>query len=97
MSDNRFLEKYFLEIQDASVRLKQIYFFPNLSARDKDKAVNRLRAVTNAVSSGDPDASDKAIVQSILFEGAIVQRSLGPRFGHEMEINHTVPLEDDAL
>lgn len=94
LSDNRFLEKYFLEVQDASVRLKQIYFFPNLSANDKEKAVNRLRAVTNAATAGDPDASDKAVVRSILFEGAIIQRSLGPRFGHEMEIDHTVPIED---
>ncbi len=87
LSQNRFLEKYFLEAQDATVRLKQLYFFPNLDAREEDKAVARLRAVVEAVTRGDADASDRAVVQSIMFEAGVVQRSLGPRFGHRMEID----------
>ncbi|MCK0096714.1 GntR family transcriptional regulator [Yoonia sp. F2084L] len=86
LSENRFLEKYFLEAQDASVRLKQLYFFPDLTPLEQEKAVNRLRAVVDAVTQADPEASDVAVVQSIMFEAGIVQRRLGPRFGHKMSI-----------
>lgn len=86
LSGNRFLEKYFLEVQDASVRLKQLYFFPNITDREKHRAADLLGAVVDGVGSGDPDESDAAVVRSILFEAGVVQRSLGPRFGHTMNL-----------
>lgn len=86
LSENRFLGKYFLEVQDASVRLKQLFFFPHLNENERQKSVDHLRAVVDAVVAGDADASDNAVVNSIMFEAGVVQRSLGPRFGHTMEI-----------
>ena len=95
LSQNRFLEKYFLEAQDASVRLKQRYFFPILDEAERLRAVRHLCAVVDAVAESDPDASDQAVVRSILFEAGIVQRSLGPRFGHEMAIDPVLSPEGD--
>ena len=91
-AENRFLEKYFLEAQDASVRLKQLHFFPHLGESDRERAVRRLRAVVETVSQGDPDAADTAVTRSILFEARIVRRSLGPTFGHRMVVD--APLTD---
>lgn len=95
-ADNRFLEKYFLEAQDASVRLKQLYFFPTLAESDSRRAVKLLGAVVEAVTNGDPEASDSAVVKSILFEAEVVQRSLGPRFGHKMPIEIPAALKGEA-
>ncbi len=35
LSRNQFLRKYFLEAQDASVRMKLLYFFPHMTAADR--------------------------------------------------------------
>lgn len=94
LANNRFLEKYFLEAQDASVRTKLLYFFPHLTDGDRAEAIERMRSVTDAVLSGDADASDAAIRDAFLFENAVIQRGLGPKFGHTMEIGQqSVPDE----
>ena len=87
LADNRFLAKYFLEAQDASVRMKLLYFFPHLREADKAEAVARLKAVVEALTSGDPEAADAAASAVILFETGVIQRGLGPRFGHQMTLN----------
>lgn len=84
---NRFLEKYFLEAQDASVRMKLLYFFPHLRGADQDEAVRRLNAVVEAMAAGDPEAADAAVRDSILFETRVIQAGLGPRFGHGMDLD----------
>ncbi len=84
---NRFLAKYFLEAQDASVRMRLLYFFPHVTAEDRDQAVTRLRAVVDAMAAGDADAGDAAVSASILFETQVIQRGLGPRFGHRMALD----------
>jgi DNA-binding GntR family transcriptional regulator len=84
---NRFLEKYFLEAQDASVRMKLLYFFPHLVGADRNEAVRRLTAVVEAMAAGDPEAADAAVRDSILFETRVIQAGLGPRFGHGMDLH----------
>ena len=86
LARNAFLGKYVLAAQDACVRLKLLYFFPNLDAAEKGMAADYLHAVINAVIRCDTEAGDAAVVRSILFEMSVVQRSLGPRFGHVMKI-----------
>lgn len=86
MAHNRFLAKYFLEAQDASVRMKLLHFFPHLGEADREEAVARLTRVVDALVSGDPEAADTAVRDAILFETGVIQRGLGPRFGHEMPI-----------
>lgn len=83
---NRFLAKYFLEAQDASVRMKLLYYYPHLAGPDRDMAVNRLRAVVDAVTSGLADAADDAVRDAILGESAVIQRGLGPRYAHQMDL-----------
>lgn len=84
---NRFLEKYFLEAQDASVRMKLLYFFPHLGAEQRKEAVARLQAIVDAMVAGDPDAGDAAVRDAILFESKVIQGGLAPRYGHEMAID----------
>lgn len=88
-ADNRFLSKYFIEVQDASVRLKQLYFFPNLTEQDRDIARLEMGRVVDAVLQGNAEAADAAFVESVMFEARVVQNSLGPRFGATMDIDHT--------
>ncbi|GAB5464034.1 MULTISPECIES: GntR family transcriptional regulator [Hoeflea] len=83
---NRFLQKYFLEAQDASVRMKLLYFFPHLAQEQKKEAVARLQAIVDAMVASDPDAGDAAVRDAILFEAKVIQGGLAPRFGHEMSI-----------
>lgn len=93
LADNQFLEKYFLEAQDASVRMKLLYFFPYLTISDKAEAISRLNAVAKGVIDGKPDAGDDAVRESIRFEIQIIQRGLEPRFGHEMKLDGGTELE----
>jgi len=87
LARNRFLSKYFLEAQDASVRMKLLYFFPHLPKADFDEAVARLRAVVDAMAAGDAESGDIAVSEVILFESRVIQDGLGPRFGHKMAID----------
>lgn len=84
---NRFLAKYFLEIQDASVRMKLLYFFPHLTEVDRAEAEARLTAVVATIVTGDPEASDAAVCDAILFEHRTIQNGLGPRYAHEMTLD----------
>lgn len=84
---NRFLSRYFLEAQDASVRMKLLYFFPHLAGADVEEAVTRLRAVVDAMTAGDAEAGDIAVSEVILFESRVIQAGLSPRFGHKMAID----------
>lgn len=93
-AQNRFLAKYLLEAQTASVRLKQLYFFPNLDADSQAEAGRLLAGIVDAIVARDPDASDAAVVRSILFEADVVQKSLGPKFGHMMEISSVAPVKE---
>ena len=86
-AQNRFLAKYFLEAQDASVRMKLLYFFPHMKNADRKEAIGRLQAVVDAVVAGDPDAGDAAVRDAILFETRVIQAGLGPRYGHEMDLS----------
>lgn len=86
LAKNRFLAKYFLEAQDASVRMKLLYFFPHLSADDIATARIKLEAVIDAVAAGDPEAGDRAVSDVILFETQVIQRGIEPRFGHQMTL-----------
>ncbi|WP_116087486.1 GntR family transcriptional regulator [Tropicimonas sp. IMCC34011] len=96
LARNRFLAKYFLEAQDASVRTKLLYFFPHLSSEDRSEAIRRLRSIADAVLAGEPDASDAATRDAILFEVEVIQRGLGPRFGHEMTLGPDTVREGDS-
>ncbi|PHP66944.1 hypothetical protein CSC94_10315 [Zhengella mangrovi] len=87
LSRNRFLAKYFLEAQGASVRMKLLYFFPHLSGTEKTEAVARLQAVVDAMAAGDPEAGDAAVRDAILFETRVIQGGLAPRYGHRMTID----------
>ena len=86
LAKNRFLAKYFLEAQDASVRMKLLYFFPHLSTDDIATARIKLEAVIDAVAAGDPEAGDRAVSDVILFETQVIQRGIEPRFGHQMTL-----------
>ena len=86
-AQNRFLEKYFLEAQDASVRMKLLYFFPHLTAAGRKEAVARLQTIVDAVIAGDPDAGDAAVRDTILFESSVIQGGLAPRYGHRISID----------
>lgn len=96
LAQNRFLEKYFLEAQDASVRMKLLYFFPHLQNSDLPIGISRLHAVVDALVAGDAENADAAVRDSILFETAIIQRGLGPRFGHEMKLDPASSHPGDA-
>ncbi|MCY4302805.1 MAG: GntR family transcriptional regulator [Aestuariivita sp.] len=85
-ANNRFLCKYFIEVQDASIRLKQLHYYPHLDQAGKAEAVDLLESIAKSVASGDPEMSDKAIVSATLFEAEIIQKSLGPKYGHLMKI-----------
>ena len=87
LARNRFLSKYFLEAQDASVRMKLLYFFPHLTKAEFNEAVARLRAVVDAMAAHDAEAGDVAVSAVILFESRVIQNGLGPRFGHKMAID----------
>ncbi|MEM5471489.1 GntR family transcriptional regulator [Hoeflea sp. AS60] len=86
-AQNRFLEKYFLEAQDASVRMKLLYFFPHITTEAKTEAVARLRAVVDAMAAGDHESGDAAVRDAILFEAKVIQSGLAPRFGHTLPID----------
>ncbi len=86
LAKNRFLQKYFLEAQDASVRMKLLYYFPHLAGDDRGRAVGHLERVVAALVSGDPEAGDEAVREAILFETTVIQRGLGPRFGHQLAL-----------
>ncbi|MCE0507315.1 GntR family transcriptional regulator [Roseivivax sp. GX 12232] len=96
LARNRFLEKYFLEAQDASVRTKLLYFFPHLSGKDRLEAIRRLQSISNAVLAGEADESDAATRDAILFEVDVIQRGLGPRFGHEMTLGPSTRSEEEG-
>lgn len=85
-ANNRFLAKYLLEVQDASIRLKQIYFFPNLTEETIRQSSSLLEAIVNAVIAADEEAADNAVVASILFESDKTLNSLGPKFGHLLDV-----------
>lgn len=84
---NRFLEKSFLEVQDASVRLKQLHFFPYLTQDDQAQAYAKLSRIVDTVNKPDANACDAAVVASVMFELEVIQRSLAPTFGHVMDIS----------
>lgn len=86
LTQNRFLQKYFLEAQDASVRVKLLYYFPCLARDDRAKAVRHLEAVVAALADGDPESGDRAVREAILFESGVIQRGLDPRYGHLMSL-----------
>jgi DNA-binding GntR family transcriptional regulator len=86
LARNRFLSKYFIEAQDASVRTKLLYFFPHLQDADTEEATSRLEAIVDAVASADGEMGDAAVCAAILFETRVIQRGMGPRFGHSMSV-----------
>lgn len=85
---NRFLENYFLEIQDAPARIKLLYFCAHLSAADRAGAELMLTAVVVAMVAGEVEASDTAVCDAILFEHRVIQNGLGPRYAHLMILDH---------
>lgn len=89
LTENRFLSKYFLEAQDASVRVKLLYYFPHLHQADIADTITRLEAVVRAITDNDADAADAAVTTLLLSENAIIQRGLGPRFGHSVAMTHS--------
>jgi DNA-binding GntR family transcriptional regulator len=95
LADNRFLEKYFVEAQDASVRIKLLYFFPHLDAAGRAKAIDHLAKVADAIVAGDAEGADAAVSRAILFELEVIQRGLGPRFGHRMSLDPGGPEAGD--
>lgn len=89
---NRFLEKYFLEVEDASVRTKLLFFFPNLSSSDRKSYAMRIEDVLSQVVAGNAEASDIAIREALQFEITILQKGLGPTFGHHLELGPEMEL-----
>jgi DNA-binding GntR family transcriptional regulator len=87
MADNFFLAKYFAEAQDASVRMRLLYYFPHLTADDRTDAVHGLRRIVDAIRAGDPAAADAAVRATFRAETSVIQRGLGPRFGHEIDLD----------
>lgn len=87
LAKNRFLTKYFLEAQDASVRMKLLYFFPHLTEADRNEAEMRLRAVVDALVAENPDGGDTAVRDAILFENRVIKAGLEPRYGHRMALD----------
>lgn len=98
LARNRFLSKYFIEAQDASVRTKLLYFFPHLQDADTAEATTRLEAIVDAVASADGEMGDAAVCAAILFENRIILRGMGPRFGHAMSVtpDKTATLPQDV-
>ena len=47
-----------------------------------------MKALVDAVLAGDAAAGDRAIERMILADLAIIVRSLKPRFGGEMRLEH---------
>lgn len=84
MADNFFLAKYFAEAQDASVRMRLLYYFPHLTSADRAEAVAGLQQIVDAIRAGDQSAADAALRAAFRAETGVVQRGLSPRFGHEM-------------
>ncbi len=85
-AQNRFLAKYFLEAQDASVRIKLLYYFPHVTGADREEAIRSLSAVVDAMVAGDPEKADTAVRDAILFEARVIQAGLHPRYGHQMNL-----------
>lgn len=87
LAQNFFLAKYFIEAQDASVRMRLLYYFPHMTDQDKTEAIARMQQIVTAMRSSDPDACDKAVQAAFRSETGVIQRGLGPRFGHDMDIS----------
>jgi DNA-binding GntR family transcriptional regulator len=85
-AQNRFLGKYFLEAQDASVRMKLLYYFPHVTGTDREEAIRHLSTVADTMVTRDPETADTAVRDAILFEVRVIQAGLNPRYGHQMDI-----------
>lgn len=86
LSRNIFLIKFFDQVIDAGMRMWVIHYYPNATAGERRRSVERLTALAEAVLAGDAATSDRAIERLILANSAIIGRSLEPRFGAEMQL-----------
>ena len=67
--------------------MRLLYYFPHMTDQDKTEAIARMQQIVTAMRSSDPDACDKAVQAAFRSETGVIQRGLGPRFGHDMDIS----------
>lgn len=92
--NNRFLHRYFNEIQNASVRTKLLFYFPHLNNEEKDITIANTNTVVKQVLRGDENQSDDAIRDAILFEVQVILSAIGPQFGHTIELGQDNFIKD---
>ncbi len=55
-----------------------------------------MKAVVDALLSGDPDQGDSAVRAAIRFETGVIQRGLDPRFGYDKDLGRPVRAKETA-
>lgn len=88
LSDNIFLTRYFSHSLDSGIRTKIVYYFPNASAQELAVAGDLHERVIAEVTTGDPEASDRAMRTLLQHEIDIILRALKPTYGDTMTITH---------
>lgn len=86
LTGNIFLERYFGHSLDSGIRTRIMYFFPNATDEDLERAADLADATIDAIVAGDADASDAAMNAMIMHEVEIIVQSLQPAYGKTMEI-----------
>lgn len=84
IADNMFLNRAYRQILDAGIRSRIMHFFPNATPQDLREMQSNWRALIAAIEARDADGADRVISAMILADGAVILRSLAPRFGHAM-------------
>ncbi len=88
LTRNIFLIKFFDQVLDGGLRARVLHYYPNATAEERRASAVRLQALAEAVLDGDAAGSDRAITRMIEADFAIVARSLKPRFGADMRVEH---------
>lgn len=87
LSGNIFLINYFDQILDAGVRARVLHFFPNASTGELNATVARMRTLAEAVAACDANASDRAVTAIVSNDVTVIERSLYPKFGADMDLS----------
>lgn len=87
IASNTFQNRYYRQILDAGIRAKIIHLFPNTTAQDRQDMQRDWQKLIDAVLSRDAPGADTIMTAMILAEGAVILRSVSPRYGHSLALN----------
>jgi DNA-binding GntR family transcriptional regulator len=97
VTGNMFLEKYFCEALDAGVRTKLLHYYTNASTNELKQTAQSMNTLVGYILDEDAANSDVSMRDIILLEAKIVVRSIYPAFGHQMDIDIPISVQENAL